>query len=171
MKKELSQTDRLIAEAYVEYRDHLCRFIRFRIEDVDEAEDLTQDVFLRLLDYRQLICPATIRSFVFTIARNLVNDHLRRYYKWQEISLYMMEQHSEACTHTESRILADDLAACEQRRVLQLPRQRGIVYQMSRYEGKTIPEIALSLNLSERTVENHLFISRREVREYIRQCI
>lgn len=34
-----------------------------------------------------------------------------------------------------------------------------------------IAEIAVMLNLLLRTVENHLFIGRNEVREYIRQCI
>ena len=42
---------------------------------------------------------------------------------------------------------------------------------MNRFEGKTVREISQELNLSQRTVENHLFISRKEVREYIKQCI
>lgn len=42
---------------------------------------------------------------------------------------------------------------------------------MSRYENKSASEISASLQLSRRTVENHLFISRKEIREYIKQCI
>ena len=42
---------------------------------------------------------------------------------------------------------------------------------MNRFQGKSSEDIAEELNLSRRTVENHLFISRKEVREFIRQCI
>lgn len=42
---------------------------------------------------------------------------------------------------------------------------------MSRFEDKSSSEISAKLNLSRRTVENHLFISRKEIREYMKQCI
>lgn len=52
-----------------------------------------------------------------------------------------------------------------------LPLQRRRIYNMSRFEDKTIEEISEELNLSRRTVENHLFISRKEMRSYMKQCI
>ena len=42
---------------------------------------------------------------------------------------------------------------------------------MNRFEGKSSETIAEELNLSRRTVENHLFLSRKEIRTYIKQCI
>jgi RNA polymerase sigma-70 factor (ECF subfamily) len=42
---------------------------------------------------------------------------------------------------------------------------------MSRFQDKSAEDIAEELKLSRRTVENHLFISRKEVREFIRRCI
>jgi DNA-directed RNA polymerase specialized sigma24 family protein len=42
---------------------------------------------------------------------------------------------------------------------------------MNRFEDKSVTDISEELNLSRRTVENHLFISRKEVREYLKQCI
>ena len=38
-------------------------------------------------------------------------------------------------------------------------------------EEKSISEISTELNISPRTVENHLFVSRKVVRDFIRQCI
>lgn len=108
---------------------------------------------------------------MFTIARNLVTDYLRRHYRRQEVAAYLYESGGLCSDETESGIVARDLQKAEYRRVASLPMQRRIVYAMNRFQGKTSDEIALRLNLSKRTVENHLFISRKEVREYIKQCI
>ena len=61
--------------------------------------------------------------------------------------------------------------ACEKRKLRTLPEQRRKIYIMSRFEDKSSSEISAKLNLSRRTVENHLFISRKEIREYMKQCI
>lgn len=49
--------------------------------------------------------------------------------------------------------------------------QRRKIYTMNRFEEKSISEISTELNISPRTVENHLFVSRKVVRDFIRQCI
>ena len=59
----------------------------------------------------------------------------------------------------------------ERERLAAMPEQRRLVYTMSRFEDKTSPEIAGELNLSCRTIENHLFLGRREMREFFRKCI
>ena len=65
-------------------------YITYRITHRYEAEDLTQDIFVRLLDYKQMLRPDTVKSFLVTIARNIVIDYIRRYYKKQEIDSYIL---------------------------------------------------------------------------------
>lgn len=113
----------------------------------------------------------TLKYFLFTIVRNLLNDYLRRYYKRQEIDRYLYDTLPVTTVEPESRIVADELRRLESQRVSALPEQRRKVYIMSRFQDKPADDIAEELNLSKRTVENHLFISRKEVREFIRQCI
>ena len=171
MENRIKLSDRLITEYYEEYRQSVFFYICRRIDNKDDAEDLTQDAFLRLLEYRMMICRDTLKYFLFTIVRNLLNDYLRRYYKRQEIDRYLYDTLPMETRESESRIVADDLRQLEHRKVSALPEQRRKVYVMSRFQGKSSEDIAEELNLSRRTVENHLFISRKEVREFIRQCI
>lgn len=171
MKSDFEKQIGLIEEAYTSYRDGVFRFILCRINDPDEAEDLTQDVYVRLMEYQQMLTEATLQNFVFTIARNLVNDHLRRYYKWQEISTYLYDMLPTQSNEMESRIVARDLAREEHLRVLRMPKQRATIYSLCRYEEQGADEIADRLNLSKRTVENHLRLGRKEMRQYMALCI
>lgn len=171
MENRIKLSDRLITEYYEEYRQSVFFYICRRIENRDDAEDLTQDAFLRLLEYRMMIRRDTLKYFLFTIVRNLLNDYLRRYYKRQEIDRYLYDTLPVTTVEPESRMVADELRRLESRRVSALPEQRRKVYIMSRFQDKSAEDIAEELKLSQRTVENHLFISRKEVREFIRQCI
>ena len=76
----MKSTDELIAQAYETYRDRVAGYINYRINDEEAARDLTQEVFLRMLEYSQLIYEEAMENFIFTIARNKVNDYLRHYY-------------------------------------------------------------------------------------------
>lgn len=171
MKSNPMTSDQLITASYGSYRHSVYLYIFHRIEHREEAEDLTQDVFLRLMDYKQMLRPDTVRSFIYTIARNLVNDYLRRYYRRQEYTSYIYDTCPEASDMAESAIVARDLASLEMRVLHTLPKRRRQIYVMTRFEEKSVPDIADALHLSCRTVENHLLMGRKAVRAYIKQCI
>ncbi|MDO4162914.1 MAG: sigma-70 family RNA polymerase sigma factor, partial [Bacteroides sp.] len=161
----------LIADSYERYHRSVYLYIYYRINQKEEAEDLSQDVYLRLMDYKPMLRLDTVKFFIFTIARNLVNDWLRRYYKAQEITSYLYDQTARSTNDTEDRLMVRDLMDCERGRMRLLPPQRRKVYALNRFQGKSSAEIAERMSLSRRTVENHLLISRKEVRNYIKQCI
>lgn len=161
----------LISDSYKNYHRSVYLYILYKIRKDEDAKDLSQDVFLRLMDYKQMLRPETIKYFIFSICRNLVIDYLRRHYKMQEITSYFLDQIPTSTNDVESQIIANDISTCEQERVLRLPMQRRKIYVMSRFRHKSSAYISACLGLSVRTVENHLFVSRKEIREYIQQCI
>ena len=171
METITNTSDNIITNSYKEYHQVNLTYITYRIPHRYEAEDLAQEVCVRLLDYKQMLRPDTVKYFLFAIARIIVTDYFRRYYKKQEIDSYMYDSAVTSSNETEEAIIADDLASAEQRRLAIFPEQRRIVYTLSRYGDKTSTEIAEALQLSRRTVENHLFIGRREMREFFRKCI
>ncbi|MEY8721958.1 sigma-70 family RNA polymerase sigma factor [Bacteroides stercorirosoris] len=161
----------LISDSYKEYYSSVCSYINYRINNWETARDLSQDVFLRLMDYKQMLRPDTVKYFIFTIARNLLNDYLRRYYKKQEITSYIYDHSITYTNETESLIIAKELSLLEKHKLEMLSDQRRKIYTMNRFEDKSISEISSELSISPRTVENHLFVSRKVVRDFIRQCI
>ncbi len=161
----------LIADSYKKYQRSVFLYIYYKIGNKEEAEDLVQDVFVRLIGYQQMLRVDTIKHFIFTISRNLLYDYFRHHYKRLEVTSYIYDQRETCTNETEEQVITRDLLLLEKKKVAQLSEQRRKVYMMTRFENKTLPEVSRILNLSSRTVENHLFASRKMIREYIRQCI
>lgn len=166
-----NKISKLVAETYVHDKDLILYYVFRRINNYDDALDITQDVFLRMMEYGKTLCEETVRSFMFTVARNLIIDYLRHFQKKQEVDIYMLENTSEYDDSADVKIIHDDLENLERMKVLSLPEQRKVIYMKNRYEEKTSKEISKELCLSKRTVEGHLLLARKQVREYIKQCI
>lgn len=164
-------TVQFLTEVYVTYRPLVLRYITGKLNGCLEAEDLVQDAFLRLLEYRSMLRPETVRSFLYTIVRNLVTDYLRRHYKKQDVMACMQERLSTSVVDTESQIIVKDICRQELFVLQQLPFKTRAVYYKSRFDEKSALEIAIDLDIPKRTVEGYLLKGRKVVREYIKQCI
>ena len=171
MENILALSNQSISDACKQYAHCIFLYIYYKVEDEELSHDLVQDTFLRLITYRGEICLHTVKHLLYIIARNLVNDYLRRYYKTQEVINEVYENtRMEAC-EIESILYAKEICVRELEVVSRLPVRRRKIYELVRFEGEDTTEIAAKLSLSVRTVENHLFISRKEVRNYMKQCI
>ena len=160
MENVTDRSQSIIVDSYIEYYSRVVDFITYRINNRCEAEDLAQDVFVRLMEYKQILCEATVKHFIYTISRNIVTDYLRRYYKAREISSYLYDQTSSCTNETEETVLANDISLLEKK-----------IYYLTRFKGLSSVEIATRLNVGKRTVECHLFMARKEMRTYLQQCI
>ncbi len=71
---------RAIGEIYERYFDAIYQFIRWRVDDPAVAEDLTSEVFIKLLSALQSsAAPAdSLRGWLFRVARNSLYDHYQR---------------------------------------------------------------------------------------------
>lgn len=171
MEGNMDNSFTLVADAFSSYRSQLFNYISYKIENKEDAEDLVQDTFVRLLECGKMLRKDTVKSFIFTIAHNLITDYLRRFYKKQEITSYMMESIKPEVRSFESDIIARDLEKHEKAVMHMLPSQRKKIYYMNRFMDMSSDDISDKLCLSKRTVENHLFLGRKEIRKYIKECI
>lgn len=161
----------IIAQAYQQYGARLLGYIRRRINTREEAEDILQDTFVRLLDY-DVVCEDTVKSLAFTIANNIIIDRLRRHYKRQEVQAVAFELATQkSVTRPDQELAAKDLARMEHTLVARMTPATARVYQMTRFQELKIEEIATELSLSRRTVECHQLKSRKFVRQQLRMVL
>ena len=164
MKQTANNQGQIIANFYTVYQTELVNFAISRLGNREEREDLVQDVFIKMMSFEGMINKETIKSFAFTIAANKIKDHLRRRifrHKMEENAKYEMElQHSHvervAEYHDTLRMVNDSMA--------RLSPACAKVYRMSLFEDMATGDIAQEMNVSKRTVESQLFISRKQVR-------
>lgn len=134
-----------------------------KIEDV--AEELAQDVFVKVWLTREDF--RTVRSFgpyVFSMARNQVYNYYKHKKVEEKFAASVGERHQSP---SDEEFDAEELARLVERTVGQMPPQRKAVYEMSRQENLSNDEIAARLNLSKRTVENHLYMALKSIKEII----
>lgn len=156
------------SECYLQYYDIIKRYITFRIDNSYEAEDLVQDAFVRLWEHRAFVNKETVRPLLFTIARNLVTDKVRRYYKKAELLSYIYKYKRQCRNTTEETVCSNELQLLHGRAVNRLPGKRRQIYELS-FRGMPSPVIADKLSLSVRTVEGQLLLARKSVRNVLKQ--
>ena len=130
--------------------NNLVHFVNSYIKDMSRSEDIAQDALLRLWERRlSLKTGGNIRALVFTTARNMAIDYLRR--KTDTESL-------EACLCLEDEsvdglIEALDLASLLGKTFSSLPEKLRETFLHSRYEGLTNKEIAIKEKVSIKAIE------------------
>jgi RNA polymerase sigma factor (sigma-70 family) len=75
----MTEQDRSLAEAFKRERARLRSFIRHRVTDPADAEDILQDVFYELVEAARLVQPVEqVGAWLFRVARNRITDLFRR---------------------------------------------------------------------------------------------
>ena len=66
MKNISMKSTQLIEDSYTNYHHSVYLYIYYKIGHKEEAEDLAQDVYVRLMDYNRILCAETIKYFIVT---------------------------------------------------------------------------------------------------------
>jgi len=161
-----------ILEAYLENELALKRYLRRFIGSREAADDLAQEAFLRAFaaeSKREIDAP---KPFLFKVAKNLALNELTRQssvaiqplgdFEGQEVLEDSSQASGEDVVHNRERIR---LLA---RAVATLPPQCAKVFVLRKMRGLSQKEIAARLNISVRTVENHVALGLSRCRAYMR---
>lgn len=142
---------------YCRYQPQLKDFLTKLIHDPDIAHDMAQDIFLSIWEKRNKLSTVTsFSAYLFSAAKYSVFN----YYDHRDVeNKFIFEYitgHSNTYISEEEALFAKEMNRQISKIVDSLSPQRKKIFIMSRKEGKSNNEIAQLLNISKRTVENHL---------------
>lgn len=154
---------------YDRYGVKLHRFAFGYLKSEEEAEELVQDVFLKLWDKRHLLNDSgNVKSYLYKVAVNSIYDFIRRRNLEQAFQEFAGGRTDEA-DQTWDEVVYNDMLTQIDRLMAQMPEQRRKIFKMSKEEGLSHDEIAETLGLSKRTVENQVYRATTFLRDKLKR--
>lgn len=160
------------APLYERYADAIFGYCIRRVTDRELAADLTSQIFTRAIvaipRYRPNVTPGTFRSWLFTIAHNVVVDTHRARRDLRSLDDDTVTYHlTDTAPSPEDEAIASDTREALSRAIAQLtPTQRQVVEL--RLAGLTGPEIADVLAMQLTAVKSSQFRAYARLRELLR---
>ena len=142
-----------------------------KVHSKEVAEEIVQDVFITLWDKRSSLRIHNFSSYLYTTIKNkslnyieacIVREKYWNYYKT------FVPQFDES---TEKTVAYDELVEAIENEVNHLPEKSKKVFRLNRLEGRSIAEIASTLNLSEKAIEYHITRSLKQLRLHLKDYI
>lgn len=163
--------ERAFKTLFMRYFMRVRRFIDSLLQDHSTAEDLAQDIFLKIWQNRSSMDSVTnLNAYMYNASRNAVYQYLRHKLVIDRYNDIHTGLHTDISSgaNVENDLFADDLIMLIKYTVDNMPPQRRSVYSLSRIEGHSNEDIADMLSISKRTVENHLTSALADIRKVLR---
>jgi RNA polymerase sigma factor (sigma-70 family) len=152
------------------FRDHagdLHRFLARRVAHAQDADDLAQEVFARLLRVRDADLVRNPLSYLLGIATHVVREFRQR--KQHERVLYDSELAEDLCDHSDEAAAQSMAEQVELRQRLdralqQLPPAHQLVLLLVKRDGLSYTEAATAAGLSVHTIEKYVVEARARLR-------
>src|SRR6266851_5205796 len=159
--EQRAEQNRRISEAIRRERRRLFHFIRKRVDDEGDAEDILQDVFFELVEAYRLMKPVEqVGAWLYRVARNRIIDRFRNKRLEVEVPLYANEEDGlrledllpsreagPAAVYARSVLLEELDAALEE-----LPEEQRDVFIAHEMDGRSFKQLAEETGLSINTL-------------------
>ena len=157
-------------EIFNRYADAVHTYIRRRLDDAPEADDVLQEVFLRLWNKREsIVIHSSIRNYLYTIVQNCINDHLRAAKRKRYTLVDEFQEQIEQLPQPDEQYQVKQVYHIWKDATRKLPGQMRRIYVMKNEDQLTVKEIASELQLSEQTVKNQLHNAGQRIVKILRQ--
>lgn len=139
------------------YYQSLCNYACSMLKDIDEAEEVVQNAFFNIWQKREALQITT--SFKSYVYRAIHNDCLNKIKHGKVRAVYAADYKSSmsgGAVDSAQALDAKELGKRINEAIASLPEQCGHVFRLSRFENLKYSEIATQLDISVKTVENHM---------------
>jgi len=140
------------------YYAPLISFFRKRTHNITQVEDLVQQVFVRLAQYREFDKIQNAEGYIFQTAANTLKDHARNARIRERFAPQQITSEEDLCSEfsPERVLLGRESIALLSQALRQLPERTRDIFMLRCFEGLKHAEIAQLQSLSIRAVEKHL---------------
>lgn len=140
-----------------------CRFAQSFTQDPDDAEEIVQAVFVKFWEGRKtLVIGNNPKAYLFTMIRNSCLNQIKHIAIREDYKEHNERERNAPETDSENEHAS--LQSKIQNAIQKMPPQRRKIFELSRFEGLKYKEIAAHLDISIKTVENHMGSAMKDLR-------
>ena len=176
----MTEQDRRISEAIVREKPRLRNFIRRRVADPSDAEDILQEVFYELVEAYRLMKPIEqVGAWLFRVARNRIIDLFRKKRPEESTNDPVLAEDGESLELEDllpsqeagpeaayaRTVLLDELEDALE----ELPEEQREVFVAHEIEGRSFKELAAETGLSVNTLLSRKHYAVIHLRERLRR--
>ena len=173
----LRENDRRITEVVRQERSRLLNFIRRHAPDPDDAEDILQDVFYRLVEANRLLMPIEhVTGWLFRVARNRITDLFRKKEPENFSDLDVADEEGLSFEDLlpslgggpDEAYVRNRLVEELKRALAELPKEQREVFVAQELEGLSFKEISEKTGVGVNTLLSRKRYAVRRLRERLR---
>lgn len=152
------------------YYPFLCMYATQLLKDPSAAEEIVQELFVRLWEKRKDInIETSVKNYLFRAVKNHCLNHVRHSkIKDEYFRIIQSEQNIFSEEDFESQT---ELMQKIDESIASLPEKRREIFRLSRQEGLKYKEIAAKLNVSIKTVETQMGFAIKSLREMLKDFL
>ena len=156
-----------ITRLFEEHNESLLRFVSARLHSRQEAKEIAQEAYVRLLNLHEPNAVSYLRAYLFRIAANLVSDRLKQRSRRSELRGLVFFDDKEPDQSPELAVCAQDELEIIQKAILELPPKCRKAFLLHKIHGFSIEATAEQMSLSTRMVR--LYVARAVA--HCRECL
>jgi len=151
-------------QLYARYWKKFFTLAYHKLQSRQDAEDIVHDIFASIWMRRAELEVQSPEAYLAVAVKYRILTHLDKAINQNTISVTDESLTVAGFNQPDEKIEARMLAELLQQKLQLLPEKCRIVFEQSRVEGKSNPEIAKELNISRKTVEKHISTALRQLR-------
>jgi RNA polymerase sigma factor (sigma-70 family) len=174
------EQDQRISDVVKREQSRLRNFIRRRVPDPLDAEDILQDVFYRLVEANRLLMPIEhVTGWLFRVARNRITDLFRKKEPENFSEIELVDEEHELLQFEDllpspdagpeaiyaRRVLLDEM----ERALDELPQEQRAVFVAHEFEGRSFKELSAETGESVNTLLSRKRYAVLHLRERLRR--
>jgi RNA polymerase sigma-70 factor (ECF subfamily) len=150
--------------AWLKYRQHLLLFIRKSVQNEQDAEDIVNDVFEKLVkQYKNNAIPSNISAWLYRVSKNSMIDYYRKRKSTEELPYNL-------ATEIEETSVIQEVSQCLIPMIKQLPENHQEAVFLSEIDEKTHKVVASELGISLSAAKSRVLRGKKQLYQLLIDC-
>jgi RNA polymerase sigma-70 factor (family 1) len=166
LQKMAEGDEKAFEEIYKQYRDHLYNFTLKFVKSPELADDLTQEVFIRVWEHhRNMIKIESFRGYLFSMCRNHTLNFLNKASRENAAKGEMLRHYKKDQPSADDKLLSEEYRQFIKNTLDSLSPQTREIFRLCREEHRSYDEVAALLGISRNAVKKHMVRSHKTFKD------